>query len=188
LAQEARKAGYDVSPDQVHRWRVDRLLPDPVVRTSAGRAGFRTHRRAGAREQLVALCEFRSRTRDKNRIAILLWLSGWEIASERVVEALLALLPEVPDASDVGDEQLDEVSRFALSGAAEASRRLGRGRLKKAVVADAADLLLSIALGQRPFVDQEAAQRMEQAVGLSQRDGTTASPWTAGASLPASSI
>ena len=85
LADVAHAAGHvDVSPAQVHKWRMDGLLPPTGEQVSVGRRGFATVRASRVEEQLLALCDFRSETNPWNLLAILLWVDSWPIAIERL--------------------------------------------------------------------------------------------------------
>ena len=177
LAEKARAAGYKVSASQVRRWVMDELLPSPGRRQSKGRAGFRTERREGIEEQLLALSEFRATTKSWDRLAILLWAHGWHIPTERYRRAILRELPELPDPNTLGDRRPkvlgkrdpqtlteDELDTFDQAAASLAPRyRPLLASEDRSSVADVTAAVLAMAVGSAEATSAEVADALHRA-------------------------
>ncbi len=182
-------AGFPkVTPGQVHEWVVNRLLPRTAEQRSIGRHGFETIRRSGVEDQLLALCRLREQTKSWDRLAILLWLDGWPITTDRLRRALL---DELPDPARLGvsprtEKGLDRLDKYARRFGPAFARRAGLGRVGPATAANAAMAGIVAALGGEPY-DEEGAVSIERTAGLTRGRTDTlgdAGPWLSGPAAP----
>jgi hypothetical protein len=182
-------AGFPgVTAGQIHKWVNDGLLPPTSKQHSAGRHGFVTVRKPGVEDQLIALCRLRAQTKSWNRLAVSLWLDGWQISSDRLRSALLA---ELPDTAELGvdpasDEGLDLLDAAAMSKGPAFSRRAGLGRVGKTNAAEAAFRAAMVAFGVSSL-DEESAGLVEKLAGLSRARTDPlgdAQPWLDGPAEP----
>jgi len=181
LARYAVEAGYsDVTATMVHEWVVAGLLPPTADQQSAGRRGFQTVRRPGVKDQLLALCAARQRTKSWDRIRTVLWLDGWAIESNSVKRSVLATV-NGPRVSVSSEKDLDALDAFARGPGQRATRRLGVGRLRAAHAAEGVYSALSLACGLQQSLDPESAAAIERVVGVHERSRKDAlagsSPW-----------
>jgi hypothetical protein len=187
LADVAHAAGHvNVSPAQVHKWRMDGLLPPTGEQVSVGRRGFATVRASRVEEQLLALCDFRSETKSWNRLAILLWVGGWPITIERLKAAVLAEMPgriDVPRDNDKVFDQVDELARRRGPGLV---RQLSLGRIGPRVAAEATYLALLQGLGRLGELDETGELAVRRAAGLTRSSSSDADDPAPGPAGPAS--
>jgi hypothetical protein len=175
LAEVAHAAGYtDVSPAQVHKWRIDGLLPPTGEQVSAGRRGFATVRASGVEEQLLALCDLRKETKSWNRLAILLWVDSWPITIKRLRAAVLAEMPRQIDVSRPSDKVFDQVDKLARRRGPGLARQLSLGRIGPGVAAEATYLALLQALGTLGELDEIGERTVRRAAGLSRIESSHA--------------
>jgi hypothetical protein len=151
LAGVARAHGYvDVAPYKVHRWRADLLLP-PISAPISPRVTA----------QLLALCQLRRETKSWDRLAILLWLDGYDIPVERVRAAVLAGLPR-RQWRRLTEKRLDELDRLARAKGSAVVSRLGIGRVGRHVAGEAMAVVLFVAVGATRKLDDTAAGLVER--------------------------
>lgn len=176
LATVAHAAGFtDVSPTQVHEWRVDGLLPPTGEQVSAGRRqGFATVRTPGVEEQLLALCDVRRETKSWNRLAILLWVDGWPITIERLKTAVLAEMPGRIDVSGPSDKVFDQVDELARRRGPGLFRQLSLGRIGPRVAAEATYLALLQGFGRLGELDETGERTVRRAAGLTRSSSSDA--------------
>jgi hypothetical protein len=146
---------------------MDGLLPPTAEQHSVGRRGFESHRLPGAEDQLLALCRLRQSTKSWDRLAILLWLDGREIATDRLRYAVLGELPDpaklkLNPRTEKGLDRLDEYARKL--GPAFA-RRAGLGRVGPEAAANGYLAALTAVLGGASL-EEEAAGAIEPLAGL----------------------
>jgi hypothetical protein len=136
----------------------------------------------------MALCRLREKTKSWDRLAILLWLDGWQVAFDRLRRAVLS---DLPDPAKLGvdattDEGLDKLDEFARKRGPAFARRAGLGRVGPAAAQNAILAALAAGLGGAPF-DEEAATSIERVAGLA-RARTDAlgdtGPWLTGSAAP----
>jgi hypothetical protein len=164
------------------------LLPPTAEQRSVGRHGFETVRRPGLEDQLLALCRLRAQTKSWNRLAILLWLDGWQIATDRLRRALQ---DELPDPARLGlnprtEKGLDRLDEYARRFGPAFARRAGLGRVGPTIAANAAMAGIVAALGGEPY-DEEDAVSIERVTGLTRGRTDTvgdAGPWLSGPAAP----
>ena len=167
---------------------MDGLLPATAEQRSLGRHGFETVRRPGVEDQLLALCRFRAQTKSWDRLAILLWLDGWQIKTDRLRRAILK---EIGDPTGLpldlaSDEGLDKLDEYAQRRGPAFSRRVGLGRVGPAAAANGTMAALEIAFGVAEW-DEEAAQAIEHIAGLDRARTDAigdAEPWLDGPARP----
>ena len=93
LIDGAARHGFAVTPKQIDRWRLDRVLPQPG-RAGGGRArGVRRPSPEGSGAQLVRLCQFLDEDRSLDRAAFRLWIEDYAVPLDRVRRALSRLAP-----------------------------------------------------------------------------------------------
>lgn len=161
LAEAAHAAGFPkVSASQVHEWVVDGLLPPTADQRSHGRHGFVSERREAVAEQLLALCRHRTQTKSRDRLAMLLWLDGWPIPTDRLRRAVLRRWPDparVP--IDLRTERgLDVLDRFARNFGPAILRDAGLVGLRSDDAANATYDAVGVAVGAFGIDDEAAAQ------------------------------
>lgn len=189
LAAAAHAAGFaKITPGQVHEWVMDGLLPATAEQRSLGRHGFETVRLPGAEDQLLALCRLRQTTKSWNRLAVLLWLGGWQISTDRLKRAVIEDLGDpsklrLNAASDEGLDKLDEYARRRGPGFA---RRAGLGHVGPTSAAEGVMAALTVSFGGAEW-DEEAAQAIERLAGLTRARTDAigdAPPWLDGPAAP----
>jgi hypothetical protein len=171
---------------------MDGLLPPTAEQRSAGRRGFESVRRPGVQDQLLALCRLRAQTKSWDRLAILLWLDGRPIATDRLRRALL---DELPDPASLGlnprtQRGLDRLDEYARKLGPAFARRSGLGRVGPAIAEDAALAGIVAALGGEPW-DEEAASSVERVAGLTRARTDAlddAEPWLSGPAAPSDDL
>jgi hypothetical protein len=189
LAAAAHAAGFPkITAGQVHEWVMAGLLPATADQRSLGRHGFETLRRPGVEDQLIALCRLRQATKSWDRLAVLLWLEGWQIATDRLRRAIIE---DLGDPSKLGldgsnDETLDKLDQYARRQGPRFARRAGLGHVGPTSAAEGVMAALSVTLGGALW-DEEAAQAIERVAGLTRARSDSigdAPPWLDGPAAP----
>jgi hypothetical protein len=96
LLRAAKEAGFEVSERRLEDWRYRGLMPRPERVASPGKAPLWLYP-AGAREQLIALCRYREKTKDMDAVKVGLWFDGFPIDKPAVRDAIAAVLGRMRD-------------------------------------------------------------------------------------------
>ena len=164
LAAAARAAGFaGVTALVVHTFVAAGLIPAPAVRQSRGRYGFTSTPNPTAKDQLLALCEYRRWTRSRNALAVLLWADGWEVPSALLKSALCSPFPARRLRTD--DRTLDRLDRLATGSVRRLMRMLRPGHIGQAAH-DAAAALAPAMFAVIDRLDDVAAANIERLMGM----------------------
>lgn len=186
MVEVAAKAGYGVTPSQVHRAVKARL-----VRTSDERGGV-GHQKSHASlsedvvAQFLAWCRLRLHTTRVDQLRILMWLERWPIPLGDVRRSLAAWLPTTGPMR-LSDRVRHKISRMAFRHRKEFRRDVGPYRLTDMDAADAAEYVVLRALGDTPLMHDELRAVLAKTLGLERARVDAlgdASPWYSGDAAP----
>ncbi len=90
----AEAHGYDVNDHKLTRWRHEGLIPRPRQRSLGKGHGTQTIYPPGTGEQLLALCEIRTKERSLDRVAWHLWWAGYGVSAEPVRGFIASVVAE----------------------------------------------------------------------------------------------
>lgn len=170
----AREAGFEVSENQLRRWRQRGLLPRPKQLHRAGLHGSVTMWPPGTETHLVALCGLAKRFRRLNDLLLATWWEGWPVARAELLREFghrLAAYPFVPvDANMPEDRRLDAVDEMVATVNMGRLGRPLRSLLRRVGTNDAdrkslLTALMSIAIGIEPPVEAVDVGLDERSLG-----------------------
>jgi hypothetical protein len=189
LLRAAREAGFEVSERRLEDWRYRGLMPRPERVASAGKAPLWLYP-ADAREQLIAVCRYREKTKDMEAVRVGLWFDGFPIDESAVRSAIGAVLEGM---RDLVERTLLEQARRSNEGrqltpseaidelAHQAAGKHGSRPTPRTIRMPRAERARGIAFMLRLFMGYDLDDRVadaefaEQAMGLSA--GRRGLPW-----------
>ncbi|MDQ3690437.1 MAG: hypothetical protein M3406_10460, partial [Chloroflexota bacterium] len=188
LVEVAAKAGYGVTPSQVHRAVKARLVRTVAERGGVGHQNFHASLSEDMVAQFLAWCRLRLHTTRVDQLRILMWLERWPVPLGDVRRSLAAWLPTT-DSMRLTDSVRHKISRMAFRHRKEFRRDVGPYKLTDMDAADAAEYVVLRALGDTPVMHDELRALLAKTLGLERARVDTrgdASPWYSGDAAPES--